>query len=295
MSLFVIALSPCLAVQNCTLAWDASSDATGYRLRYGTTSGNLGQSIDAGPSTTWTISNLNDATIYYFTVAAYNAAGESQPSNQISYTTPTPSPSGAFVNGDRVVALQGVAARNTASTGGTILQVHSAGELGTVIGGPTSANGCTWWNINYDTGSDGWSTQEGYLAKATGPGATAGSGSITREVWTGISGPTVANIPVGAAPSLTDTRPSFEAPTDWADGYGTRMRGYITAPVTGNYTFWIARHNKVSAIMWRRCKRKATVETTLRWAGPKPGESTFAPSEVIPGSVLSPFNGTQSP
>ena len=264
-------------------------------LRYGTTSGNLGQSIDVGNSTTGTISNLNDATIYYFTVAAYNAAGESQPSNQISYTTPTPSPSGAFVNGDRVVALQGVAARNTASTGGTILQVHSAGELGTVIGGPTSANGCTWWNINYDTGSDGWSTQEGYLAKATGPGATAGSGSITREVWTGISGPTVANIPVGAAPSLTDTRPSFEAPTDWADGYGTRMRGYITAPVTGNYTFWIARHNKVSAIMWRRCKRKATVETTLRWAGPKPGESTFAPSEVIPGSVLSPFNGTQSP
>ena len=29
------------------------------------------------------------------------------------------------------------------------------------------------------------------------------------------------------------------------------------------------------------------------WA--KPGESTSAPSEVIPGSVLSPFSGTQSP
>ena len=69
---------------------------------------------------------------------------------------------------------------------------------------------------------------------------TAGSGSITREVWTGIGGTTVANIPVGTAPNLTDTLPSFEAPTNWADDYGTRMRGYITAPVTGSYTFWIA-------------------------------------------------------
>src|SRR4029077_13225207 len=55
---------------------------------------------------------------------------------------------------------------------------------------------------------------------------------------------TVANIPRGAAPNLTDTRPSFEAPTDWADNYGTRLRGYITAPVTGIYTFWIASDNQ---------------------------------------------------
>ena len=37
---------------------------------------------------------MNDATTYYFTVAAYNAAGESQPSNQVSYTTPGPGSSG---------------------------------------------------------------------------------------------------------------------------------------------------------------------------------------------------------
>ena len=65
-------------------------------------------------------------------------------------------------------------------------------------------------------------------------------GAIIREVWTGISGTSVANIPVGTAPNITDTPPSFEAPTNWADNYGTRMRGYITAPATGNYTFWIA-------------------------------------------------------
>jgi Concanavalin A-like lectin/glucanases superfamily/Fibronectin type III domain/Divergent InlB B-repeat domain len=96
-SLLVIALSPCLAVQSCTLAWDASSDSAiaGYKLRYGTTSGNPSQSIDVGKSTTRTVSNLNDATTYYFTVVAYNTAGvDSQPSNQVSYTTPGGSSSG---------------------------------------------------------------------------------------------------------------------------------------------------------------------------------------------------------
>jgi hypothetical protein len=163
---------------------------------------------------------------------------------------------------------------------------------------------------------------------------TAGPG-ISREVWTGISGTTVANIPVSAAPNLTDTRPSFEAPIDWADDYGTRMRGYITAPVTGSYTFWIASDdngelwlslndnpaNKVrigwvlhytDSRQWGKYSTQKSTAITLTagqryfvealqkeaggadnlavgWA--KPGESTSAPSEVIPGSVLSPFNG----
>ena len=45
----------------------------------------------------------------------------------------------------------------------------------------------------------------------------------------GISGTTVANIPLGAPPNLTD----IETATNRADNYGTRLRGYITAPVTG--------------------------------------------------------------
>ena len=41
---------------------------------------------------------------------------------------------------------------------------------------------------------------------------TGSPGAISREVWTGIGGTTVANIPVGTTPNLTDTLPSFEAP-----------------------------------------------------------------------------------
>ena len=83
-------------------------------------------------------------------------------------------------------------------------------------------------------------------------------GAIGREVWTGINGFTVADIPVDAAPNLTDTLPSFEAPINWADYYGTRMRGYITAPVTGNYTFWIA------AMTTASCGFRPTITLPIR-------------------------------
>ena len=162
------------------------------------------------------------------------------------------------------------------------------------------------------------------------------SGLISREVWTGISATFVANIPVGTPPNTTDTLPSFEAPTNWADNYGTRLRGYITAPVTGSYTFWIASDDKselwlstddspvnkvkiasvpdwTDSRQWDKFssqKSAAPISLTagqryyvealqkegdggdnlaVGWA--KPGQATSAPSEVIPGSVLSPFSG----
>jgi hypothetical protein len=70
-----------------------------------------------------------------------------------------------------------------------------------------------------------------------------GEGTILREWWLGISGGLSdflnnANYPEN--PSGWNLPTSFEAPTNWADNYGTRMRGYIHPPETGNYTFWIA-------------------------------------------------------
>ena len=32
----------------------------------------------------------------------------------------------------------------------------------------------------------------------------------------------------------------FETPRDWSDYYGSRLRGYLVPPETGNYTFWIS-------------------------------------------------------
>ncbi len=49
-------------------------------------------------------------------------------------------------------------------------------------------------------------------------------------------------------PSGHEIRPTFEAPTDWAEYYLTRMRGCLHPPATGEYTFWIASDN--SSDLW---------------------------------------------
>ncbi len=77
-----------------------------------------------------------------------------------------------------------------------------------------------------------------------GPGATS-AGSILREVWEGIPGTAVSDLT--SSPDYPDHPTStnyvtdlFESPTDVLEDYGQRMHGYVTAPSTGDYTFWIA-------------------------------------------------------
>ncbi|MGD1043219.1 MAG: Ig-like domain-containing protein, partial [Sedimentisphaerales bacterium] len=70
------------------------------------------------------------------------------------------------------------------------------------------------------------------------------TGFILREWWTGISGTAVSNltgdINYPTNPNGRALLTSFEGPTNWADNYGTRIRGYLYPPANGNYTFWIA-------------------------------------------------------
>jgi hypothetical protein len=75
---------------------------------------------------------------------------------------------------------------------------------------------------------------------ATPPSACSGTGGITREYWTNTTGNSVTAIPVNTTPTSRSQLSSFEAPSNVADNYGQRIRGYICAPATGNYTFYIA-------------------------------------------------------
>jgi len=70
--------------------------------------------------------------------------------------------------------------------------------------------------------------------------ACTGTGSILLETWQGVDGPRVSSIPINLAPTSTIERNIFEAPTNAGSNFGSRARGYICVPVTGNYTFWIA-------------------------------------------------------
>lgn len=69
-------------------------------------------------------------------------------------------------------------------------------------------------------------------------------GSIIRTVYSGISGTDVSDLTNNVAfPddfTSKESLPSFDAGLDRGEIYGATMRGYLIAPETGDYTFWIA-------------------------------------------------------
>lgn len=89
----VLSVTGVLASPHVTLAWDpsVSSSVAGYRLYYGVSSRVYTNVIDVGSANSATVSNLVDSTTYFFAVTAYDVAGlESDFSDEISYTVPSP-------------------------------------------------------------------------------------------------------------------------------------------------------------------------------------------------------------
>ncbi len=109
-----------------TLAWGANpeSDVTGYRLLYGTTSGDYTQTVDAGSSTVATVANLVPGTPYFFAATAYNSAGlESLPCPEI-----------IVVSGNNAPVVSSLASL-------TINQDSSTGALAFTVGDTETAAG----------------------------------------------------------------------------------------------------------------------------------------------------------
>ena len=69
-----------------------------------------------------------------------------------------------------------------------------------------------------------------------------GGEGITREVWTNmVAGSDLTNSAfLGQPAALMEQVTALEAPTNVGINYGQRLHGYIHAPVSGTYTFWIA-------------------------------------------------------
>jgi hypothetical protein len=72
----------------------------------------------------------------------------------------------------------------------------------------------------------------------------AGRATLLREYWLNIQGALVSDLTSNTNypdnPSGSNQLATFEAPINWADYYGTRIRGYITPAISGPYIFWIS-------------------------------------------------------
>nr|WP_258525481.1 PA14 domain-containing protein [Paenibacillus sp. YN15] len=100
-------------------------------------------------------------------------------------------------------------------------------------------------------------------------GVGGGTGSIVREYWTGVGGETIADIPLGTPPTGTSILTSLEGPSNFANSYATRIRGYITPTVTGDYTFYIASDN--AGELWLSTdsnpENKSRIAYVSTWSG----------------------------
>jgi PKD repeat protein len=75
------------------------------------------------------------------------------------------------------------------------------------------------------------------------PSVCNGNGQLYCEVWNNIgTGLCVTDIPVNNAPTSAQNKTlnGFELQSNIGDNYGTRVRGYICAPESGDYTFYFA-------------------------------------------------------
>ncbi len=214
-------------------------------------------------------------------------------------------------------------------------------------GSPTSyaaVNLPPGWTINTGTGAiSGTPTVAGNwqipltATNANGSGSAildltviATGGGITRDVWSA-SYATLGDVPFSSAPTGTGTVAALEGPQTSNTPYGSRLRGYITAPTTGVYQFWLTgddaaelwisdddesvnllkradltaattyrqwANGAISPLLYLKAAQRYYVEVrhkdsagsghvSVGWL--KPGESGTAPSEVVPGYVLSPW------
>jgi len=162
-----------------TLQWDPNpeADLAGYKVYYGTSSGNYSYSLDVGMTTTCTVSNLQDGIPYYFAATAYDAAfAESEFSSEVVY------------GGGCAFSIS----PNSQSFG-------SSGGAGTIS--LSTGTGCSWTAVSnaswviVTSNSSGSGSSTVYFSVASNSSSSSRSGTLT------VAGKTFTVNQQGSSPS----------------------------------------------------------------------------------------------
>ena len=134
------------------LSWNANSeeDLAGYKVYYGTSSGNYEEPIDAGNVTEYELSGLTEGVTYYIAITAYdNSDNESEKSDEVNGTPPdtqdpvititAPTSSSTYSTSNSSIALSGTTSDNVGVTSVTWSNDR---------GGSGSASGTTSWSVS---------------------------------------------------------------------------------------------------------------------------------------------------
>ncbi len=113
----------------------------------------------------WSCAGIDGGTTASCKASLEVVTSTTQPSTPVVVST-------KFTQNSRVSVTSALNVRGIASVTGSLLGTQSVGSLGTIIGGPTAQGGYNWWQVNYDSGVDGWSVED-YLMTYVAPSTAA--------------------------------------------------------------------------------------------------------------------------
>jgi hypothetical protein len=154
-----------------------------------------------------------------------------------------------------------ITSATTTSVGGTSQHANDTIEVYTSHGA-VGASGGAWdylttvhstsahtWSANVNlhpgdivtaTTTDSQGDTGDFAVNVAVSGGTPAVYGVTLDTWTGFAGKLLSTIPQNTASSSSVSWGSIVPPIDWGNDYGERVRGFLTAPTTGAYTFWVA-------------------------------------------------------
>jgi len=243
LSILVFLFSTNVFAGQVNLAWNAStSTVSGYKVYYGTASGNYASNVNVGNATTSTVSNLTDGSTYYFAVKAYDSAGnESGFSNEVSQTMAVAAPVASF-SADKTSGTAPVTVNLADTSTGTITsRVWDLGD-GTTSTAQSVAktyNSAGNYTVTLTVGNSGGTTTATKTISVTTSTATA---PVTTSTATAPVASFSATPTSGTAPllvTLSDTSTGTVSIRTWDLGDGTTSTAQSVAKTynsAGSYT-----------------------------------------------------------
>lgn len=88
-----------------------------------------------------------------------------------------------FAIGNRIECPDGADVRADSSLASSLLGRQPKAATGLIVGGPVKADGIVWWDVNFDSGADGWTDGAGLLLRAAAatPPSKPASPTVTSE------------------------------------------------------------------------------------------------------------------
>lgn len=147
-----------------------------------------------------------------------------------------PNPTDIIIRADAIACDESIAKVEFYSDGNKIGEDNSFPYLFNWNNPPSGNHNLT---VKAITNSGSFIFSDGIpITVGQGAGCIA-DGYILREYWNNVAGDNISDIPT-INPEGNSRPEIFEGVPNHGDNYAERFRGYICAPQTGQYTFWIA-------------------------------------------------------